>query len=77
MRGCIYNYVKAFKQHHSLENNLAIDISFGSVGFARVLARPFKKASATCKACMTCGRSGIFSIYNQFIELATGPPPTY
>ncbi len=45
MRGWIYYYVNAFKQDYPLGNNLAVDVSFGSVGFARVLARPFKTVS--------------------------------
>ncbi len=45
MRGWIYYYISALRsnQESPLGNNLAVDVSFGSVGFARVLARPFKK----------------------------------
>ncbi len=49
MRDWIYYFARNFgprrdnPQESLLRNNLALDFSFGSVGFARVLARPFKR----------------------------------
>ncbi len=51
MRDWIYYFVRTFGPKRDqlvdgktlLRNTLALDVSFGSVGFVRVLARPFKK----------------------------------
>ena len=59
MRDWIYRFARRFGPKREpgsklLRNNSAIDISFGTVGFARVLARPFVRVrySISCVICL-------------------------
>ena len=49
MRDWIYYFARTFGPRRDgeklLRNRMAIDVSFGSVGFGRVLARPFIRVS--------------------------------
>lgn len=60
-----------------LRNNSAIDISFGTVGFARVLARPFVRVR--CSQIFVCLQHSVFvqclrrlfSVHGLFLAINT------